>query len=189
MQKISFLFFTTLITIPGIACTPPSTDPAKPAVTTTVAPKPATPTPTAAAPHNPSLTTVAPPPTPGPIPAPSDVAAPPVDAIKTASGLAYKTLSKGTGTKKPAATDSVLVHYTGWKIDGTMFDSSVVRGQPIAFPLNRVIPGWTEGVQLMNEGDKTRFWIPAKLAYGDVPTRPGAPAGMLVFDVELIKIQ
>jgi peptidylprolyl isomerase len=70
-----------------------------------------------------------------------------------------------------------------------MFDSSVTRGKPAIFPLNRVIKGWTEGVQLMVQGDKVRFWIPAELAYGDKPTRPGAPAGELVFDVELLEIQ
>ena len=119
---------------------------------------------------------------------PLDVAAAPKDAKKTASGLAYKVLQKGTGTKHPAATSQVQVHYSGWTTDGKLFDSSVVRGEPIVFPLNEVIPGWTEGVQLMVEGEKTRFWIPGKMAYGDQPTRPGAPAGMLVFDVELLKI-
>jgi FKBP-type peptidyl-prolyl cis-trans isomerase len=119
------------------------------------------------------------------IPAPSDVAAPPADAEKTPSGLASKVLTKGTGTEHPAAHDVVKVHYTGWTTDGKMFDSSVVRGEPTEFPLNRVIPGWTEGVQLMVQGEKRRFWIPEKLAYGG---RPGAPAGMLVFDVELIGV-
>lgn len=122
------------------------------------------------------------------IPAPPDVAAPPADAKKTASGLAYKVLQPGKGTKHPTATSSVTVHYTGWTTDGKMFDSSVARKEPATFPLNRVIPGWTEGVQLMVEGEKARFWIPGKLAYGDNP-RPGAPKGMLVFDIELISIQ
>jgi peptidylprolyl isomerase len=122
---------------------------------------------------------------PKPIPAPSDVAAPPKDAKKTKSGLAYKVQKKGTGKEHPKAESLVQVHYTGWTTDGKMFDSSVVRGEPATFPLNRVIPGWTEGVQLMVEGEKTRFWIPVELAYNN---RPGKPAGMLVFDVELIKI-
>ena len=74
-------------------------------------------------------------------------------------------------------------------LDGNLFDSSVMRGSPLTFPLNQVIKGWTEGVQLMVEGDKVRLWIPPDLAYGDKPTRPGAPAGMLVFDVELLQIQ
>ena len=120
--------------------------------------------------------------------APADVAAAPKDAKKTPSGLAYKVLQKGTGQKHPAATSTVEVHYSGWTTDGKMFDSSVVRGEPTSFPLNGVIAGWTEGVQLMVEGEKARFWIPGKLAYGDTPTRPGAPAGTLVFDIELRKI-
>jgi len=125
---------------------------------------------------------------PEPIPAPDDVATSPDDAEMTESGLSSKLLSQGTGTAHPAASDEVLVHYTGWTTDGQMFDSSVARGEPISFPLNGVIAGWTEGVQLMVEGEKRRFWIPGKLAYGETPSRPGAPAGTLVFDVELIKI-
>ena len=120
---------------------------------------------------------------------PEDVAAAPADAQHTASGLAYKVLKKGTGSVHPSATSTVLVHYSGWTTDGKLFDSSVKRGQPISFPLNGVIKGWTEGVQLMVVGEKTRFWIPGKLAYGDTPRRPGAPAGTLVFDVELLKIK
>jgi FKBP-type peptidyl-prolyl cis-trans isomerase len=81
----------------------------------------------------------------------------------------------------------VEVHYSGWTTDGQLFDSSVLRAESITFPLNQVIPGWTEGVQLMVEGEHRRFWIPANLAYGNSPP-PGAPAGTLVFDVELIKI-
>jgi FKBP-type peptidyl-prolyl cis-trans isomerase len=119
------------------------------------------------------------------IPAPPDVAAPPPDAIVTASGLASKVLEKGTGTRHPKATDMVEVNYTGWTTDGQMFDSSIVRGQTATFPLNGVIAGWTEGVQLMVEGEKRRFWIPQNLAYRGVR---GYPAGMLVFDVELIRI-
>lgn len=125
---------------------------------------------------------------PEPIPAPEDVAAAPSDAEKTASGLASQILVMGSGSRNPQASDEVLVHYTGWTTSGEMFDSSVARGEPISFPLNGVIPGWTEGVQLMVEGEKRRFWIPGKLAYGDTPAQPGAPAGTLVFDVELIKI-
>lgn len=124
-------------------------------------------------------------PEPAPIAAPSDVAAPPSDAVFTNSGLASKILQPGTGSKHPSAVSRVRVHYTGWTTDGVMFDSSVVRGEPIIFGLNQVIAGWTEGVQLMVEGEKRRFWIPEKLAYKGMP---GAPAGMLVFDVELIAI-
>ena len=132
-----------------------------------------------------------PPPGPQPrqeaIPAPPDVAAPPADAQRTPSGLASKVLEPGTGERHPTATDTVRVHYTGWRAeDGEMFDSSVTRGAPISFPLNRVIAGWTEGVQLMVEGEKRRFWIPGNLAYEG---NPRGPQGMLVFDVELIAIQ
>ena len=116
---------------------------------------------------------------------PADVAAPPKDAAKTASGLASKVLKKGTGKDHPSATSVVKVDYSGWTTDGKMFDSSITRGEPAEFPLNQVIPGWTEGVQLMVEGEKRRFWIPEALAYKG---QAGAPAGMLVFDVELLKI-
>jgi FKBP-type peptidyl-prolyl cis-trans isomerase len=118
---------------------------------------------------------------------PKDVAAAPADAVTTASGLASKVLETGTGTAKPRATDLVTVHYSGWTTDGKPFDSSVERGQPASFPLDGVIAGWTEGLQLMVEGEKRRFWIPAKMAYGERPPA-GYPAGTLVFDVELIKI-
>lgn len=118
---------------------------------------------------------------------PEDVAAAPASAEKTASGIASKVLVKGSGAEHPKATDQVKVHYSGWTIDGKLFDSSVMRNESIVFPLNQVIPGWTEGVQLMVAGEKRRLWIPAKLAYGENPP-PGAPAGTLVFDVELIEI-
>jgi FKBP-type peptidyl-prolyl cis-trans isomerase len=120
------------------------------------------------------------------IPAPVDVAAPPVDAVTTSTGLATKVQTPGTGTRHPTPTSRVRVHYTGWTTDGKMFDSSVARNETIAFGLNQVIPGWTEGVQLMVEGETRRLWIPEKLAYRG---QPGAPKGMLVFDVELIKIE
>lgn len=120
------------------------------------------------------------------IPAPPDVAAPPADATKTASGLASKVLQPGTGTDHPTAESKVKVHYTGWTTDGKMFDSSVQRGQPITFPLNGVIPGWTEGVQLMVVGEKRRLWIPEEMAYKG---KPGRPQGMLVFDVELLEVK
>jgi len=123
-----------------------------------------------------------------PIEAPSDVAAPPKNAITTASGLAYVTLTKGNGKYHPHPRDRVRVHYSGWTTNGKLFDSSVARGEPAEFPLNGVIKGWTQGVQLMVVGDKTRFWIPGELAYGNSPSRPGVPAGMLVFDIELLEI-
>ena len=116
--------------------------------------------------------------------APADVKAPPADATKTGSGLAYQVLRPGTGTHHPTSADTVTVHYTGWTTDGKMFDSSLTRGAPSSFPLDKVIPGWTEGIKLMVEGE-ARFWIPERLAYKGA----SAPYGMLVFDVELIKIQ
>ncbi len=122
------------------------------------------------------------------IPAPPDVAAAPADAQKEESGLASKILKAGTGTEKPGLNDTVEVHYTGWMKDGKMFDSSEQRGRPATFQVTGVIKGWTEGLQLMVEGEKRRFWIPADLAYGDTPRRPGGPAGQLTFDVELLKI-
>ena len=123
---------------------------------------------------------------PGSIPAPSDVAAPASDATVRTSGLATRVLQAGTGTQHPRANSRVRVHYTGWTTDGQMFDSSVARNEPISFGLNQVIAGWTEGVQLMVEGEKRRLWIPEQLAYRG---QRGAPQGMLVFDVELIKIE
>ena len=108
----------------------------------------------------------------------------------TASGLKYQVLKQGTGTVSPKATDTVNVHYHGTLLDGTVFDSSVERGEPISFPLNRVIPGWTEGVQLMKVGDKFKFEIPPSLAYGANSPSPKIPANStLVFEVELLNIQ
>jgi FKBP-type peptidyl-prolyl cis-trans isomerase len=130
-----------------------------------------------------ALATIASAQTPTPIPAPDDVAAPPADAETTASGLASKVLTPGKGAAHPGKTDLVTVHYTGWTTDGKMFDSSVTRGKPATFPLDKVIAGWTEGVQLMVAGEKRRLWIPEELAYKG---KQGRPAGMLVFDVELI---
>jgi peptidylprolyl isomerase len=121
-------------------------------------------------------------------PVPPDVAAAPKDAQITASGLASKVLTKGTGTAHPTLESEVTVHYSGWTTDGKMFDSSVQRGEPATFPLNRVIKGWQEGVQLMVVGEKRRFWIPGALAY-DNSTRAGVPKGTLVFDVELLSIK
>ncbi len=126
--------------------------------------------------------------TPDSLPAPADVAAVPDGAEVTASGLASVVLVAGTGSEHPGPYSNVEVHYTGWTTDGQMFDSSKLRGQTAVFPLNRVIAGWTEGVQLMVEGEQRRFWIPAELAYAN-SSRPGAPQGMLVFDIELIDIK
>ena len=123
---------------------------------------------------------------PKPVPAPADVAAPPADAQKTTSGIHSKVITPGTGKKKPNPEDTVKVHYTGWTTNGKMFDTSITRGEPVEFPLNRVIPGWTEGVGLMVVGEKRRLWIPEELAYKG---KPGAPQGMLVFDVELLDVK
>lgn len=117
--------------------------------------------------------------------APADVAGPPPDAERTDSGLATKVLSPGTGETHPGPRDHVVVHYSGWTTDGELFDSSVARGEPVRLPLDRVIDGWTEGMQLMVEGEKRRLWIPEELAYDG---QEGKPQGMLVFDVELLEI-
>jgi FKBP-type peptidyl-prolyl cis-trans isomerase len=108
----------------------------------------------------------------------------------TASGLKYQVLKHGTGTASPKATDTVTVNYEGRLLDGTVFDSSIARGQPTTFPLNQVIPGWTEGLQLMKVGDKFKFVIPANLAYGPNSPSPAIPPNStLVFEVELLGIQ
>ncbi len=108
----------------------------------------------------------------------------------TPSGLKYQVLKQGTGTVSPKATDTVKVHYHGTLLNGTVFDSSVERAEPISFPLNRVIPGWTEGLQLMKVGDKFKFEIPANLAYGEGSPSPTIPPNStLVFEVELLGIE
>ena len=107
----------------------------------------------------------------------------PADAQKTPSGIAWKVLQPGTGTTHPAPTSRVLVHYTGWTMDGKEFDSSVRKGKPLEFSVNRFIPGWIEGLQMMVKGEKRKLWIPAKLAYDGMP---GRPQGMLVFEIELL---
>jgi FKBP-type peptidyl-prolyl cis-trans isomerase len=119
-------------------------------------------------------------------PVPPDVAKPPADAKKTEKGVLYKVLKPGKGGPHPTAKDRVKVHYSGWTTDGKMFDSSVTRGTPAEFSLGGVIPGWTDGLQVMSVGDKVRFWIPEELAYKG---SPGKPQGMLVFDVELLEIK
>ncbi|WP_417614793.1 FKBP-type peptidyl-prolyl cis-trans isomerase [Oceanisphaera sp.] len=108
---------------------------------------------------------------------------------ETASGLQYQVLEKGEGSVHPGASSTVTVHYHGTLLDGTVFDSSVERKEPISFPLNRVIRGWTEGVQLMVVGDKFKFFIPSKLAYGNSPAGTIKPGSLLVFEVELLEIQ
>ena len=108
---------------------------------------------------------------------------------ETASGLQYEVLEAGTGSEHPGASDRVLVHYHGTLTDSTVFDSSVQRQQPIAFSLNQVIAGWTEGLQLMVAGGKTRFYIPPALAYGNQRAGKIPPGSVLIFEVELLEIQ
>lgn len=105
----------------------------------------------------------------------------------TPSGLKYRKIKDGNG-KRPKATDRVKVHYTGTLIDGTKFDSSVDRGEPLTFPLNQVIPGWTEGLQLMDEGSKYMLYIPYNLGYGEQPAGAIPPGSTLIFEVELLEI-
>ena len=113
---------------------------------------------------------------------------PSANAQTTDSGLAYEVLRQGKGKRTPRASSVVTAHYTAWQaVDGVQFDSSVERGVPFTAPLNRVIKGWTEGIQLMRIGELTRFWIPAYLAYGNDGTG-GKPYGTLIFDVELLDI-
>ena len=123
-------------------------------------------------------------------PAAPSVAAAAGEMKTTASGLKYQVLKQGTGTVSPKATDNVNVHYHGTLLNGTVFDSSVQRGEPISFPLNGVIPGWTEGLQLMHVGDKFKFEIPPVLAYGAASPSPLIPPNStLVFEVELLGIK
>ncbi|MFY2764734.1 FKBP-type peptidyl-prolyl cis-trans isomerase [Arenimonas sp. MALMAid1274] len=119
-----------------------------------------------------------------PIDTPADVAAVPAEAVRTPSGLAYKVLKRGDGGDKPTLSSIIDIHYSGWTTDGKLFDSSVVRNERAVFPLGELIPGWQEGVPLMSRGDTFRFWVPGSLAYDSQPS-PGAPRGMLVFDITL----
>lgn len=108
--------------------------------------------------------------------------------VETASGLQYQILRRGEGTEHPSATSKVTVHYHGTLIDGTVFDSSLVRQQSLSFGLNQVIKGWTEGLQLMRVGDKFKFFIPAHLGYGNNATGKITPGSLLIFEVELLAI-
>lgn len=122
---------------------------------------------------------------PGALAAPADVAAPPADAVKTASGLSYKKLTENKEGRSVAANDLVKLHYTGWTTDGAMFDSSVVRNAPAVFTPENLIPGMKEAITLAKVGEKLRVWIPEDLAYKGAP---GAPAGMLVFDFDILDV-
>jgi peptidylprolyl isomerase len=108
--------------------------------------------------------------------------------ITTASGLQYKVLSNGNGSVHPTVDSNITVHYHGTLIDGTVFDSSMDRGEPVSFDVNQAIPGWREGIQLMVPGDKFRFYIPNDLAYGDRNVGKIPAGSLLIFDVELIAI-
>jgi FKBP-type peptidyl-prolyl cis-trans isomerase len=110
---------------------------------------------------------------------------PPASAERSRSGLAWQILQPGSGPAKPNRRSTVRVNYSGWTSDGRLFDSTILRGQPAEFRLDRVIAGWTEGLQLMTAGEVRRFWIPAKLAY----EKSDGPQGLLVFDIELIEIK
>lgn len=120
--------------------------------------------------------------------APPDVAAPPADGQRLSSGLVSKVLRPGTGTKRARPMDLIEVHYVGWTSDGQMFDNSAKLGKSAKMLLSATMLGWRQGIPLMTVGEKRRLWIPPALAYGDKPLRPGAPAGAVVFDVELISI-
>lgn len=109
--------------------------------------------------------------------------------FETDSGLQYQILEQGKGEEHPTASSQVTVHYHGTLLDGTVFDSSVERDKPIAFGLNQVISGWTEGVQLMVVGDKFKFFIPSNLGYGDKAAGKIAPGSLLIFEVTLLEIQ
>jgi peptidylprolyl isomerase len=111
-----------------------------------------------------------------------------VNVKTTDSGLQYEVMTEGAGTEHPKASDSVKVHYHGTLVDGTVFDSSVDRGEPISFGLNQVIKGWTEGVQLMVVGEKTKFTIPSDLGYGNRSAGAIPPGSVLIFEVELLGI-
>lgn len=108
--------------------------------------------------------------------------------IETESGLQYQVLQKGDAKEHPSASSKVTVHYHGTLLDGTVFDSSVERGKPLSFGLNQVIKGWTEGVQLMNVGDKFKFFIPSTLGYGNRAAGKITPGSVIIFEVELLAI-
>jgi peptidylprolyl isomerase len=122
-------------------------------------------------------------------PTPPDLNAPPKTAVKTDSGLAFRTLEKGAGTRRPSPTGQVKLHLSGWTIDGDLFESTVRGGKPAVYIVAHLIPGLHEGVLGMVVGEKRRFWIPAALAYGEKRGRRGVPTGNLVYDVKLLAIE
>jgi peptidylprolyl isomerase len=120
---------------------------------------------------------------------PADLKSPPKDAIILPSGLAFQVLEKGRGKDHPSASSLVSMHYSAWTSTGRLFETTVTSGQPGSFPVGGLLPGWREGVLRMVVGEKTRFWIPAPLAYGDKPAGRKLPAGSMVFDVQLLAIE
>ena len=120
-----------------------------------------------------------------PLQTPTDLTAPPADALRTPSGIFYRVLRKGPGGPSPTLASTVEIHYSGWTSYGRLFDSSVQRDVRAVFPLDKLILGWQEGVPLMSRGDTFRFWIPGSLGYDNAPASPNAPRGTLVFDITL----
>src|SRR5258706_484963 len=122
-------------------------------------------------------------------PTPTDLLAPPKKALRLPSGLALLVLKKGQGIEHPSMQGRVTMHFSGWKTDGTLVESTTMGGRPALFEVRELIPGWREGLLRMVVGEKTRLWIPAMLAYGNEPTRRGVPAGPLVYDIELLSLE
>ncbi|HEV8485858.1 MAG TPA: FKBP-type peptidyl-prolyl cis-trans isomerase [Blastocatellia bacterium] len=122
-------------------------------------------------------------------PTPPDLKIPPKDAVKTASGLALQVLKKGPQSEHPSLTSRVTLHVSGWTPDGTLFESTVMASHPAVFLVADVIPGWREALQQMVVGEKVRLWIPAHLAYGEKPRSHDAPAGNLVYEIELLALE
>jgi peptidylprolyl isomerase len=121
-------------------------------------------------------------------PTPTDLKAPPKTAKKTKTGLVYQVLKKSESKQRPSVDRRVKVRYTGWFPDGTLFESTELSGRPAEFSFGDMLAGWKEGLALMVVGEKTRFWVPANLAYGEKPRRRGMPSGNLIYDIELIEI-
>ena len=122
-----------------------------------------------------------------PHPTPANLTAAPADAEVNTSGVASKVVKAGSGEARPSPTDNVQLHYTAWTTDGTMLESTLPAERPETIPLKRTIKGFTEAVQMMVEGETRRIWVPQNMAYGETPP-PTAPKGMLIFEVELLKI-
>ena len=122
-------------------------------------------------------------------PVPKDLKAPPRTATKTPSGLAFVVLKKGSGTDRPSEASRVTLQFSGWKADGTLFETTLMSNHPASYTLGEVIPGWREAILQMVAGEKVRVWIPAALAYGEAPRRRGVPAGDLVYELELVAIE